>query len=723
MASAYENLGQLEMAIKYYQQSFEINRKTGNHFRMAEAMFFSGSNLYLTGKYPEALQDLEIAIEIYRNLEDTIGIGEVLSQMGFVYANLGDYSTAIEKCREALKLMEQADYIWGVAGVYNTMGVILQAAGRTERALAYYEQSLEKFEELDDKQSILGVLNNLGTVNFDLKEYDKAEEYHYRALQLSRELNSKIVELQCLINLANDQTLLGKQEEALSNYESALPIARSLNSPETVWKTLVGMAENYKLGGDYDRAIEYNEEGFKIIEEMRVGMQSEEFKTSYMARERYAFEDVINMLAELHEKDGNKGYDLKAFQYAQRSKSRALIDLLVESQGRADSADYQYSQPASLEEIQSSCLDNNTVFLEYSLGDSNSYLWVITSDLHQLYKLPDRKTIQEQIETMRFAMLNPEQSNIGFLTQSGYTLYNQLIKPAEEFLSENSNLVILPDGILNYLPFEVLITREQEKDNKASYSDLPYLVKKYPISYGQSSSVMMSLAETQNRNDISLKKKNNLIAFGDPVYEIKGDGTGISIRESFSRLEHSGREVENIASLFQEGSVDIFLRHDATEENVKNEGLLAKFSYIHFATHGHIDEEKPDFSSLVLTQKKNSAEDGYLQAAEIFNLDINADLVVLSACQTGLGKMIRGEGMVGLTRAFMYAGTPSVLVSLWNVSDISTAVLMEKFYENLIKHKESKTDALRRAQLSMVRDETYAHPFYWASFVLIGEWH
>ncbi len=413
MALAYENLGQLEMAIKYYQQSFEINKKTGDDFRMAEAMFFSGTNLNQTGKYPEALQDLEIALEIYRNQEDTLGIGDVLSLMGFVYANLGDYNTAIEKCREALELMEQADYIWGVAGVYNTMGIILQGAGRTERALAYYQQSLEKYEELDDKQNILGVLNNLGTTNFDLKEYGKAEEYHYRALELSRELNSKIGELHCLINLANDQTMLGKQEEALSNYESALPIARSLNSPETVWKTLVGMAENFKLRGDYDRAIEYNEEGFKIIEEMRVGMQSEEFKTAYMARERYAFEDVINMLAELHEKDGNKGYDLKAFQYAQRSKSRALIDLLVESQGRADSADYQYSQPASLEEIQSSCLDNNTVFLEYSLGDSNSYLWVITSDLHQLYKLPDRNTIRDQIETMRFAMLKPEQSNIG----------------------------------------------------------------------------------------------------------------------------------------------------------------------------------------------------------------------------------------------------------------------------------------------------------------------
>jgi CHAT domain-containing protein len=191
---------------------------------------------------------------------------------------------------------------------------------------------------------------------------------------------------------------------------------------------------------------------------------------------------------------------------------------------------------------------------------------------------------------------------------------------------------------------------------------------------------------------------------------------------NYQRLEYSAREIENIASLFKKGNADIYLRGDATEENVKREGELKKFNYVHFATHGFIDENKPDFSSLVLTQDKNSEEDGFLRATEIFNLNLNADLVVLSACQTGLGKLIRGEGMVGLTRAFMYAGTPSVLVSLWSVKDASTATLMSDFYKNLIKGKLSKTDALRKAQLSMLGNEKFAHPFYWAPFVLVGDW-
>lgn len=164
------------------------------------------------------------------------------------------------------------------------------------------------------------------------------------------------------------------------------------------------------------------------------------------------------------------------------------------------------------------------------------------------------------------------------------------------------------------------------------------------------------------------------------------------------------------------------MKENATEENVKKPGNLAKFNYIHFATHGTINDQKPDLSSLVLTKGSNSAEDGLLQANEIFNLKLKADLVVLSACRTGLGKLVRGEGFIGLTRAFMYAGTPSVLVSLWSVSDISTATLMGEFYRNLVKNKLSKTDALRKAQLNLLVNEKFSHPFYWAPFILVGDW-
>jgi CHAT domain-containing protein len=355
------------------------------------------------------------------------------------------------------------------------------------------------------------------------------------------------------------------------------------------------------------------------------------------------------------------------------------------------------------------------------VGDSSSCLWEITRSDHKLFKLPGRRALQEQIESFRFALLNPDQTNNEFFTHGGYSLYQKLLQPAEPYLTKKSKLIIIPDGILNYLPFEVLLTDNKGIGSKTSYGNLPFLIKKYPVSYAQSASVLKSLLTERTKDKKTDPDNKKLIAFGDPVYENAHDTSRASAK-GYKRLEYSAKEIENIASFFKKGNVEIYLRDDATEENVKREGELKKFNYIHFATHGFIDEAKPDFSSLALTKDNNSEEDGFLRASEIFNLNLNADLVVLSACQTGLGKLIRGEGMVGLTRAFMYAGTPTVMVSLWSVSDVSTATLMGEFYRNLIKDKFDKTDALRKAQLSMLSDEKFAHPFYWAPFVLIGDW-
>ncbi len=315
-------------------------------------------------------------------------------------------------------------------------------------------------------------------------------------------------------------------------------------------------------------------------------------------------------------------------------------------------------------------------------------------------------------------MLDPSQPVNEFFTEAGNSLYEELIKPAESFFTKKSELIIIPDGVLNYLPFEVLLTEKKTIRNSATFSDMPFLVEKYPVSYAQSASVLKSLLSESIKKTNELQKKERFIAFADPEYNNSTEIHG----EKFKRLEYSSGEVENIASFFDKGASEIFLGKDATEENVKKENRFSGYNYIHFATHGLIDENNPDLSSLVLTKDNNSNEDGLLTASEIFNLKLNANLVVLSACQTGLGKLVRGEGMVGLTRAFMYAGTPSVLVSLWSVSDNSTSVLMGEFYKNLIRNKLSKTDALRKAQMTLLSDKKLAHPFYWAPFVLIGDW-
>ncbi len=277
--------------------------------------------------------------------------------------------------------------------------------------------------------------------------------------------------------------------------------------------------------------------------------------------------------------------------------------------------------------------------------------------------------------------------------------------------AKKSQLVILPDGILHYVPFEVLITNEPTPGADKPYEKLTYLGKKFPTSYGQSASAYLSMVEDRSTSVGTGLEMKELVAFGDPIYEGK-----------FKRLEYSGKEIEDIALLFPEGSVKTFIREEATEENAKKENMLSNYRHLHFATHGVMDEKNPERSGLVLSQVNLSTEDGILRADEISGLELNAALVVLSACQTGMGKMIRGEGMIGLSRSFMHAGTRSVVMSLWSVSDQSTNVLMLRFYENLILKGVSLAKALQLARISMIKDELYAHPFFWAPFVLTGDW-
>jgi CHAT domain-containing protein/tetratricopeptide (TPR) repeat protein len=730
----YNNLNDYPQAIVYYDKAEALRIQIGDLAGLSRTQSLkAGSYLALgemlnnSGKYPEALENLEKALEINRSINARSGIGDALNQLGFVYSNLGEYSTAVEKINEAAGIIKEENDTTRLAGIYNHLGIVLQMSGRMEKALEYFNKSLKIFEESKDQINAEALLSNLGTLFFDTKDYVMAKDYQLKALKISREIKDKEREVNCLLNLGNVYTLLEMRDDAMLSYKAGLDIATSFDSPDLLWKLIAGMAENYERVKEYEKAIALNDSALKILEKMRSTLQSEEQKASFMARERFAFEYVINMLSDFYEKDKTKGYDIKAFQYAERSKSRVLLELLTESAANLNKRNGQKSealknpQPVSFEEAQALCTDKNMVILEYSVGDSSSCLWAITRSAHQLYKLPGIKALQEQIESFRFSLLNPDWSNYDFFTKGGYSLYQELLQPAEPYFTKKRKLIIIPDGILNYLPFEVLLTDNKGIGTKVSYGNLPYLVKKYPVSYAQSASVLKSLLTERKKDKEIYPGDKKLIAFGDPVYENENDSSQVSIK-ALKRLEYSGKEIENIASFFNKGNVEIYLRDDATEENVKREGELKKFNYIHFATHGIIDESKPDFSSLVLTRNNNSEEDGFLRASEIFNLNLNADLVVLSACQTGLGKLIRGEGMVGLTRAFMYAGTPTLMVSLWSVSDISTATLMGEFYRNLVKEKLSKTDALRKAQLSMLGNEKFAHPFYWAPFVLVGDW-
>jgi len=406
-------------------------------------------------------------------------------------------------------------------------------------------------------------------------------------------------------------------------------------------------------------------------------------------------------------------------------------------------------QIAGIPQVQE-VLEKDTLLLEYLLGDERSLLWAVTQDGMQRYELPAGEELTHKIEqylpTLRAPLYGKEE--IERHRELGRGLYQTLVQPAATQLQGKSKLIIVPDGNLYYLPFETLIaddagsTDEKSKEPPA-FQSVPYLVKDYTVTYTPSASVLVTLEKTRKtHSQKETPSQAPLLAFGDPLYEATPEPRTVALNVrgayeerggGFQRLEYSAKEVEKIAGVYGISlpSDAVNLREKATEKYLR-ETDLTRYRVLHFATHAILSDEVKWITqpALVLSLAgTDDTYDGFLQMGEIFNLRLEADLVVLSACETGKGKLHRGEGIVGLTRAFMYAGTPSVVASLWKVNDQSTSLFMEFFYRNL-KEGQSKAEALRQAKKQLMqtrvwsdalrKEQSLAAPYFWAPFILIG---
>jgi CHAT domain-containing protein len=448
----------------------------------------------------------------------------------------------------------------------------------------------------------------------------------------------------------------------------------------------------------------------------------------------------------------------------------------IENQIRAASPRYAsltLPQPLSLSEVQQQVLDDKTALLEYSLGNQNSYLWAATQTGVSLFKLPARTAVDQQAIELRNQLVptrlrtriagidvaNNQTRGLGvapagaadasavaaFATASN-AVYKTVIEPASSLIGDK-RLLVIADGALNYVPFEALVSA----GGGADYAALPYLVKTNEIVYAPSASVVSVI-----RKQSVKPTGKNILLVADPVFNsndprAKGaaaapagtaDTRGLGLASALTdvagtpsnqtpatglllaRLTGTRTEADEIAKLTRAsgGQADVWLDLQANEAGVQTKDLK-NYRVLHIATHGLLDAERPQFTGLVLSLVGNKTGDGFLRTDEIFNLKLGAPLVMLSACETGLGKEKRGEGVIGLTRAFMYAGAPTVGVSLWSVADRSTADLMTELYKHMLTGAGmSAVSAKRAAQQSMIAGKKYSAPFYWAPFVLVGEW-
>lgn len=451
----------------------------------------------------------------------------------------------------------------------------------------------------------------------------------------------------------------------------------------------------------------------------------------------------------------------------------------IENQIRTASPRYASltaTQPSTLADIQQKVLDDNTVLLEYALGNpdsSGSYLFAVTRTGLSVLKLPAKAELNRLSTDFRAQLIPPklqrrligidvadEQRGLGlaqgpsenvqsFVTASN-ALYQAAVAPAASLIGDK-RVLIVADGALNYIPFEALV----KTSGAADYAALDYLLKSNEIVYAPSASVIGAIRQQQsaatNARDGSIlviadpifssddARMQALRAARMPVSETRGLGLALeSAVQDFTasanapassglrlaRLPGTRAEAEAIAASARTGGAkaDVWMDLGASEEKI-HAANVSNYRIVHIATHGLLNVERPQFTGVVLSLVGNTSADGFLRTDEIFNLKMAPSLVMLSACETGLGKEKRGEGVMGLTRAFMYAGAPTVGVSLWSVADKSTAELMTDFYKRfLVAGSPSRSGALRDAQLAMISGKKYSAPFYWAPFVLVGEW-
>jgi CHAT domain-containing protein/Tfp pilus assembly protein PilF len=758
------------------------------------------------GEKQKALEYYTQALAIFRAVGDRATEATTLNNIGGVYSDLGEKQKALEYHTQALAIIRAVGDRGSEATLLNNIGGVYDALGEKQKALEYYTQALAIIRAVGDRASEATLLSNIGAVYSALGEKQKALEYFTQALALHRAVGDRDGEATTLHNIGKVYFDLGEKQKALEYFIQALSIFRSVGLREREAMALAGVAAIERDRGNLGEARTRIEAALDLIEAVRAQAPGPELRATFLASYRDYYELYIDLLLRQHEREPDTGHDRVAFQASERARARSLLELLTEArvdvrQGiapelkereravharlsaiqsrllqayqqprpdaaqiaaleaefkRADAereqveweirrrhpryAELQYPTPVGVSAVQG-MLEEGTALLEYVLLRENGVVFVLTRKEFRAVRLGSAQTIREYVEKLREAVAaGPRRGAFSNYVLHARWLYQELVQPVEAWIEGKRELIIVPDGILYYLPFELLLTSAEGMGGDPRR--LPYLVRKYAVRYVPSASVWVGRPEAERR-----EWEKTLVAYADPVY---GDMEG-AVREAWRsafgelaklpRLPHSRREVQQIARLYPAADVVLRVGQEAREERVKS-GEAERARYVHFAAHGVLNENKPEYSGIVLTlgapsalatragetaqraeperagQREESAEDGLLQVYEVFNLRLNAEVAVLSACETGLGKEVRGEGMVGLTRAFLYAGAEAVVVSLWKVMDPATAELMVRFYRHL-RAGRKKAEALRQARLEML--DQYAHPYYWAAFVLVGK--
>ncbi len=732
LGNAHIRLNQFEQAAEYYQQSLAIKREINDRTGTLRSLLGLGNALAAAGKPEEAWPILNEALPLTRELKDRRLEANALVSLGQAMDRQRRSAQAVEYYTQALALHRDIRDRSEESRTLEMIGNAYLGLHQWAEALKFLEQGQAINREVSDRETELLLLYGIGLAEMGRENNDRAREYLEQALRLAESLRSQF------FNQALRTSFFSTGQDIYATYVALLmrlheqrptegfdTLALQANERGRVRNLLEQLAENRQ---DIRRGV-----APALIESLNALQRSLNIKA---ARREILAADAQNS-AQLANLDK---------EIAELVREQEQVQAQIRSQSPRYAALTQPT-PLTAREIQN-LLDANTVLLEYALDEKQSWLWLLTPTALKTYRLPPRAEIEAAATEFHrlLAQPAPNAASQNKLQAQARTLSRMLLGPVATQLDQKRLLIVAP-GALQYLPFAALTKPGPTGKNSGAKSNgpLPLLIAEHEIVNLPSASTLAVL-----RNEMTERRATTktIAVLADPVFSsddprvkaansaslpgpaIKPGDFSSPIKQSLrdfrgqlERLFYSRDEAEAICAAAPAGESFQALDFRASYQTATSADL-ANYRIVHFATHGLLNAGHPELSGLALSlvDEKGQPQDGFLRLHEIYNLKLNADLVVLSACQTALGKEIKGEGLIGLTRGFMYAGAPRVVASLWKVDDLATAELMKRFYRAMLQGKQRPAAALRAAQLEMMQKPRWQSPFYWAAFTLQGEW-
>lgn len=745
----YNQIGEHETALKYFRQELPLWRGLKDKNGEAYTLNFIGSTYFLLGDLRIARDHFEQAVALFHQSGDRRAEAYAISSIGFVENAVGDTQKAFDRHQQALKVFRETGERHGEASEVSNLAEIYWKRGDRRRSLESYQLSLSLWKKENFREGEAVALSSLGFVYESNGEAAKALDHHEQALRLFRLLGDARGEAAALYGVSRSMYKSGDLDEALVKIRAAISLI------EVVRGKLTSSDFRASYLANHQHLYQFYIELLMQMDKRRPaqGFDGLALQASESARARSLLDILTEAKADIR-KDADKSLidaesavrrQLNARDNGRRRTTDPLRIAALDKEILALSIKYQEIQaeikqknphyaalaqprPASLSDIQK-MLDPDTLLLEYSLGVENSYLWVVSSSSIKSFRLPKRADIEVTARALYAAVKDPA-ADIA-VRKAGAELGKILLDPAVADLG-TKRLAIVADGVLGYIPFAALTTGP---------TNIP-LIANHELIYLPSASTLAALRDDDANR---IRPPKSIAAIADAVFDANDTRVGrpgsappppstnaaitsqtrdAGFPNSLPRLPGTRREAMNILSLVPETDRKQAIDFEANIATV-TDPALAQYRIIHFATHGILNSVHPELSGIVLSlvDNKGNPQDGFLRLNDIYNLKLPADLIVLSACQTALGKEIKGEGLVGLTRGFMYAGSRRIVASQWAVDDQATSELMQLFYKGMLGDKKlSPAAALREAQISMSNTKRFASPYYWSAFTIQGEW-